>query len=97
MQPVTPEEPCGETAVHGPHEWLLLGALRTQCPGYVGAEGTEEFAGAYFDEKLAPDLRTDGVPGDALDFLRRGYVKAITENPIAFEQLRAWHASRERP
>ncbi len=37
MRPATPVVQCGDEAVHGEHEWLLLGAFRSQCPGYVGA------------------------------------------------------------
>lgn len=42
MRPTAPKHRCGNEAVHGPHEWLMLGAFRTQCPGYVGAVATVE-------------------------------------------------------
>lgn len=33
MRLASPTVQCGDDAVHGEHEWLLLGAFRSQCPG----------------------------------------------------------------
>lgn len=38
-RPATPEVQCGDESAHGEHEWLMLGAFRTQCPGFAGRAG----------------------------------------------------------
>lgn len=57
MRLATPEVQCGDEAAHGEHEWLILGAFLSWCPGFVGRAGVparrQPDPGALMEE---PDL-----------------------------------------
>lgn len=50
-------------------------------------EVTDGQIGAYWDQRIGPDLRASGVPVDALKSMRSRYVSDVRANPEALRQL----------
>lgn len=48
---------------------------------------TEELAGRYFDENIAPGHVASGVPEDGLSFYRKNYINDVAANATAAQQI----------
>jgi len=56
----------------------------------VSDDEMRALAARYFAENDEPGLRSDGMPDEGIDHLRRHYVDGVMASPEAQRQLREW-------